>query len=165
MAIRHLDREVQPTSRADNSQGFKESLEQLESCLESPIVPGELTTWAAALDQACEVAKSAWESEAKVNHAEQLNKLATKDPDLLNRVTQMRQEDIELRKDFDQFEAMARRMNERADIAEPQERKADAGVQALVDSGLALVIRIRKQERALATWFSESFQRDIGGGD
>lgn len=165
MATRHLGRERSPASATNIAVGFKEALEQLESCLESPIVPGELPTWASGLQHACENAKAAWLNEARTNHADQFRKLAAKDSNLLQRVSLMRQEDLELEKQFEQFEGMTRRMDERADLAEPQERKADAGVSALVDSGLQLVIRTRKQERALATWFAEAYQRDTGMGD
>jgi hypothetical protein len=154
-----------PYALGTDSGSLKEALEQLESCLETPVVPGELPEWAAALSQACGPAKNALRREIQEIHTDQYSKLATKDNDLLQRVAQMREEDVALQEQFEQFEGMVGRMCERAEVAEPHERKADEGLRTLVDKGLELVIRIRKQERALATWYAEAFQRDTGTGD
>jgi hypothetical protein len=45
------------------------------------------------------------------------------------------------------------------------EESLEKARQLLVDQGLALVLRIRKQEAAARTWYVEAFQRDRGVGD
>jgi hypothetical protein len=48
---------------------------------------------------------------------------------------------------------------------EPDEAKAQPHIQKLVDTSVALVTRVRKQDVALQTWFAEAFNRERGGGD
>jgi hypothetical protein len=48
---------------------------------------------------------------------------------------------------------------------EPDELTLAKARDHLVERGLSLVLRIRKQEAAVKTWYLEAFQRDRGVGD
>jgi len=54
---------------------------------------------------------------------------------------------------------------DRAQLAEQDEAKAKRLSAEAVKQALAFVISARTQETAIATWFSESFNRDSGFGD
>ena len=86
-------------------------------------------------------------------------------PIRLQHVAQLQAEDVEILKSYDEFEARVRRLQERAGVAGAREDKFDEEIRSIVDEGLALVIRVRKQERALSTWLAEAFHRDTGVGD
>ena len=140
-------------------------LGQVEACLESVVVPGELEAWTTALLQACQAEVPVLRREITVSHAKQFTKLNAADTNLAQRVVQMQREDAEILAALADFEGKVQRLHERAPLAGPREDKFEEGLKAVTDEGLALVIRVRKQERALNTWFAEAFQRDTGVGD
>ncbi len=141
------------------------ALAELEACLESVVVPGDLLSWATALQQACETGGNALRRAITGSHADQLSKIKSEDLNLAQRVVQLKEEDAEILKLYDQLAGKVQRLQERADLAGSREDKLDETVQSLIDEGLALVIRVRKQESAINTWFAEAFQRDTGVGD
>ncbi len=53
----------------------------------------------------------------------------------------------------------------RAPEVEPDEGQANNHVQALIDEAMAFIMRARKQEVAVQTWYVEAFNRERGGGD
>jgi hypothetical protein len=140
-------------------------LAEVESCLESVVVPGELLAWANELLQACEAEGSALRREISKAHAENLAKLSAANSDQSQHAAQLEAEDAEILRRFDEFESKVRRLQERAALAGAREDNLEEGIRSIVEDGLALVIRVRKQERALSTWLSEAFQRDTGVGD
>jgi len=140
-------------------------LGEVEACLETVVVPGDLPSWVDALSQACEVEGVALRNEITTNHANHLVQLLAADMDQAQHAAQLQVEDAEILRLYDVFEGRVRRLGDRADLAGTREDKFNEGIRSIVDEGLGLVIRVRKQERALSTWLSEAFQRDTGVGD
>jgi hypothetical protein len=139
-------------------------LGQIEMCLESVVIPGELESWASALCEACAAEGPLLKRELE-SHRRQLAKVTAADANFAQRALQLQQEDAAILQAFDEFERKAGRLHERACLAGSHEDKFEEGLKDIIDDGLALVIRVRKQERALTTWCSESMQRENGVGD
>jgi hypothetical protein len=152
-------------TRLVENKALDEALCQLEYVLESPIVEGELPTWADELREAANRLGAQLSGEVRAQHEEQFQRIRKEDTDLLRRIEQLKLEDEALRKLHDEFSRGVDMLHDRAVRVEPHEGKLEPVVSKLVDAGLQLVIRIRKQERALMTWLVESFNRDRGVGD
>jgi hypothetical protein len=60
---------------------------------------------------------------------------------------------------------MVSQLSKRSERLEPDEGHARRALETIVDGGLKLVIRIRKQEVAISTWLMEAFDRDRGVAD
>jgi hypothetical protein len=133
--------------------------------LETPVVPGELVAWADAVQQAYRQLGLDLRLEIDENHPGDFAQIGSEDSDLLRRVEQLLEEDDHLLACSQLFSTRLQRLCGASERAEPHEGKLDELVAEIVAEGLALVIRIRKQQQALKTWLMESFQRDTGIGD
>lgn len=148
-----------------SEQALKTTLEQFETCLLTPVMAGELGAW-------CEEVRAAWGAAvAEVRehgrdlHPRQYNQISKEDPELLPRTEKLSAEDAAIEEDAEEFDRHLHRFAERAPKFEPDEEKVAEHLQALVDDGVALVTRIRKQEAAVQAWFVEAFTRDRGVAD
>jgi chromosome segregation ATPase len=148
-------------STPDDHRALRDALEAFETRLATPVVSGELKTWAAAVSQAW--ATLAVEVKNRLeHHQEQLATIANQDPELLPRVEQLKGEDESIRRDIETLSTTIERLTPRAEKVEPHEGRLGAEVEAASAQGIAFVNRIRKQEVALRTWFQEAFNRDRG---
>lgn len=161
----HGNAEHDTSAESDDPHGLADRLSQLELCLESPVVPGELVSWAAAIHHSCEEAGQALRQEIDANHQREFAQISREDPELLHQVEQLRAADVKLLEKFELFERQICRFRERADAAEAHESKLDEQVDAIVNDGIRLVIEIRKQQQAISTWLLEAYHRDTGIGD
>ena len=150
---------------ADTAQEFHDVLEGLESALEAPVVPGEMESWIRTVQEAWEPVADRLHIEMEVHHPEQLDEIAKQDDEMLPQVEKLREEDRLIMEQFEEVGQWLTQLVERAPKLEPHEQRADQAVQQLVDNGIDLVVRIRKQESALKTWFVEAFNRDRGIAD
>ena len=144
---------------------LSEALDELEACLETPIVPGELENWTRAARAACGRVGVALRAQVSDAHPEQYAEITQQDPELGHRVQQLRDEDQQLLAQFDALNARLQQLPARAEFVEPCEGKLEQPTSEAVADGLALVIRVPSQEQALATWYQEAFNRDRGIGD
>lgn len=144
---------------------FDEVLDGLEQQLETPVVPGELESWTGEAQLAMARLAHALRHRVEDVHDEQLAEIAAEDAELVIRVEALRGEDEALLEEVDRLRSRAAKLNEAAPRAEPNERRLGRGVDAFVEEALAFVIRVRKQEVALRTWYQEAFQRDRGVAD
>ena len=74
-------------------------------------------------------------------------------------------EDAAIEQDREKLHHTVQRMAEHVPKLAPDEDKAVRHTAKLVDGGVALVARVRKQEVAVQTWYSEAFNRDRGAVD
>lgn len=153
------------TTETTFKEPLREELEQLETALDTPPVPGELSSWASMLRKSFDVAAKAILSQIESVHPGQLREIDGQDPELLARTKQLREDDrshIEwcrrLSAAFVEFEANAVRVG--ADEKQVMEQQ-----QALLEDGLRFVTHVRKQETAIRSWMQEAFERDTGFGD
>jgi hypothetical protein len=144
---------------------LREELERLETALDTPPVPGELTNWASTLRKSVEGACGAILNHIETVHPDQIGEIEGQDPELLARTKQLREDDEHhkdwckrLRKAFAEFEAKAAR-------AGADEKQVIDEQHALLDDGLQFVTHVRKQETAIRSWLQEAFERDTGQGD
>jgi hypothetical protein len=159
-----VSKSQQPQEKNGDDE-FVTALAQLESCLESPVVPGELLSWLDAIQTSCESLRGPLRQVIDGSHPGDFKEIGREEPDLLRQVELMKQEDEELIKQYRAFREKLPTFRERAEKVEPHESKLNGRVSALAEEGLTLVINIRKQQEAISTWLSESVQRDTGFGD
>lgn len=142
-----------------------DALGRLETALLTPVVSGELESWAkTAQDATADLSRCLPEYVKSVLHP-QYAEIAKSDTELLARVQQLIAEDQNLVLDQAAF---TRRMNDSAQRAS-QIKKDEAQVAAdrlqLEQEGIALVLRIKKQRAAADTWLVEANYRDRGPVD
>jgi hypothetical protein len=153
------------TSHVDTEHDLKPALERFETCLLSPVVPGELAEWTNEVKDAwCECVAQIREH-IREFHPRQYKQISKEDPELLPRTEKLQAADAELEEDCEEFDRAVRRFAEHAPKFEPDEEKIAGHVKSLVDAGVVLVTSVRKQEAAVQTWFIEAFTRDRGVAD
>jgi Spy/CpxP family protein refolding chaperone len=152
-----------PAETSDSAR-IDAALSQFESCLESPVIPGELPSWAAAVEQTYRGLGGPLRREIEDTHRDQLAQITSEETDLLAQVQQLREEDAQLGEVYQAFGNDIRAFRKQAERVEPHEGKLAERLTRVVNDGLALVIRIRKQQRAIRTWLLEAFNRDTGVG-
>lgn len=154
-----MDRE--PTAEDE----LKAALSALETSLATPIVSGELSTWLEGVEKSWRTASALICDGAQHGHVSQLEQIGTADPELLPRVEHLQAEDAAIERDRHVVDQEVSRAVAHVPKLEPDEAKARHHVKKLVDGGMALVTRVRKQEIAIQTWFVEAFNRDRGAVD
>ena len=142
-----------------------EALAEFEKSLETPVVPGELTSWVDQARDALSRVHRELDEHAAANHTEIFDDIVRQDPSLYDRVDQMREEDRQLIVRLQEFEQRLAGLSQAAFEAEPDEGQLSDRIDAAVHHGLKFVIDARKLEHALTTWYLEAFERDRGLGD
>jgi len=141
------------------------ALAELEKSLESPVVPGELPRWVESVRKNLEEAGRLVSQNISRMHPDQFKEITEQDPELLPRIQRLKQEDQELVEQYESFHHKVSGLAEHSPDIEPDEVKVEKGIEALAKEGIEWVIRARKQEAAIDTWFLEAFQRDRGDVD
>ncbi|HEX4070050.1 MAG TPA: hypothetical protein VHX68_02740 [Planctomycetaceae bacterium] len=144
---------------------LRDELERLETALDTPPVPGELTNWATMLRKSVDGASTAILAQIETVHPDQIREIEGQDADLLSRTQQLREVDQanrdwckRLTKAFADFERKTAR-------AGADEKQVIEEQQALLEDGLRFVTHVRKQETAIRSWMQEAFERDTGLAD
>lgn len=153
------------STHADVEHDLKPALEQLETCLLSPIMSGELVSWSDEVQAAWTEAVERVRYHVRELHPRQYKQISKQDPELLPKTEKLQDADEALEEECEEFGRVLRRFAEHAPKFEPDEEKIAGHVQALVADGVELLTNIRKQEAAVQTWFVEAFTRDSGSGD
>jgi len=144
---------------------LKTALTSFETSLLTPSVSGELPSWLEEVQKTWAEASTQVHYYAKHLHPRQYDEMGKQDPELLPRVDLLAAEDEAIEREREQLSQLIGRVGEHAPKFEPDEEKADKYVRSLVDSGTAFLIRVRKQEVAIQTWYVEAFNRDRGPVD
>jgi len=146
-------------------QSMQESMSRLEAALLAPPVSGELKNWTAEAIEALQTFGPAWIAYVKEVLHPQYTEIAKSDNDLLRRVEQMLQEDKQLVTDLNDLQSRFHEFAKRAEVADKHESKIAENREALEQAGIALLVRIKKQQSAAATWLYEAQYRERGAGD
>lgn len=153
--------------RIDPSAGaeIKAVVDALEIALLTPIVSGDLTDWLEKLCEAWRGVSAGFHDELFRERTQLYDAIATQDPELLPRVEQLRSEDVAIAQECALLSRTMERLCGNASMLEPVEDPAQQFTQKVIDQGLALVTRVRRQNVAVQTWYNEAFNRDRGTVD
>lgn len=145
--------------------GLNESLSRLETALLTPVVSGELQSWATAAAQAAAELDRRLPQFLKTVLHRQVAEIAKSDAELLSRVEQLVATDENL---LLEQAALSRKLSDfakRAAGIKKDEKKVDPERERLEQEGIALLLRIKKQRAAADTWLAEALYRDRGPVD
>ena len=144
---------------------LRTALAAFETALTTPVVSGELADWVESLQETWQEASSQLHGSIQDAHPRQYEQIADADPSLLPRIEQLKAEDTELAQQREHVNQLLARAAQHVPKLEPDEAKAQKHMENLINEGLALVVRARKQEVSIETWFLEAFNRDRGAVD
>jgi len=153
------------TTHAEPELELKASLDRFETRLNTPMIAGELIGWADALQGEWSDFTAHVRQHLAELHPQLYQQISAEDPELLPRTEKLRAEDAEIVNDSEVFDRLLHHFADHAPRFEPDEEKIANHTKSLVDKGVALVNRVRKQETAVQTWFIEAFTRDRGVAD
>jgi len=144
---------------------LNEALTQAETALLTPVVSGELETWARALQDGTQLLSERLPTYLKAVLHPQYAEIAKTDPELLSRVEQLIAEDQSLLVDQDSFRTEVDEFAKQASHIKKDEAQVAAQRTKLEQKGLALILRIKRQRAAADTWLAEANYRDRGPVD
>jgi hypothetical protein len=153
------------SAHMDFGNDLNPTLEQFETCLLSPVVPGELSDWCDEVETAWSEAVGRVRKHVRELHPRQYQEMSSEDPELLPRTEKLQEDDRSLEEECDEFDRALHRFVEHAPKFEPDEEKIAGHAQTLIDAGVELLTNIRRQEAAVQTWYVEAFTRDRGVAD
>ena len=141
---------------------FRDLLQLLETCLETPRVSGELERWIADVQGNVALIGKLLPKQIERQHAARLRQIAAEDPELNGEVERLKAGDDGMREQFDKLREWTNRLATKATKVGPDESRLEEELVALTALGLAFVIHARKQEIAIDAWQQEALYRDTG---
>lgn len=144
---------------------FLSELARLEECLETPVVPGELPTWLQTVREQSYKFGKLLGREVNEKHAPLLEEMFRQDPELGQRVEDLKESDKSLLADWSNLHLRLDQLFNKAERAEPNEVSLDEEIKRFTEKALGFVVQTRKQDKALTTWYMEAFTRDRGIAD
>jgi hypothetical protein len=144
---------------------LREALASLETSVATPIVSGELPDWTDKVQKSWSEASAQVHYHVKHLHPRQYQEISNEDPALFQQVELLKAEDEAIEQQREKLNQSVTRVATHVPKLEPDEGKANNYVQNLIDDAMGFVMRARKQEVAVQTWYVEAFNRERGGGD
>lgn len=142
------------------------SLTDLETCLATPVFPGELTQWVTNALSACEQVKTVQLGGMQKIHTDLYASILRENLDLSAQVDKLRAADIQIsHADCEEVISGLTRLLGLAETARQDEAKLAKVVADVNKRAMEFVVAARTQETAIAAWMSEAFNRDLGSGD
>jgi hypothetical protein len=137
----------------------------VETALLTPVVSGELESWARSVQEATEGLSQRLPAYLKSVLHPQYAEIAKSDPELLTRVEQLVAEDQNVMLEQGAFRKRATEFAGRASQIKKDEVQVASERTKLEQEGIALVLRIKRQRAAADTWLAEANYRDRGPVD
>ncbi len=138
------------------------TLTKLETALLSPPIAGELTTWTRTVQEAAAtLAVDLTACLRSVRHV-QYEEIARTDPEMSAQVEKLVRSDEQLLAQLTRFHEQLHSLAEAAEHVSRNELKLAEQRQKFEDDGISLILSIRKQRAAAATWLDEAHFRDRG---
>ena len=153
------------TAANSNSRDLLTALARFETCLETPVIPGELPDWLASAQAHCHHLGDILRRQVSEKHSELLRQIVRQDAELARRVEKLKENDEALLAQQQDCCSMLDQLHVKADQVEPHEAKLHEQLEQVIERSIAFVIEVRKQETALTTWYMEAFDRDRGTAD
>ena len=152
-----------------SSEALTERLESLEELLESPLVPGEMRVWLEGVRDELRDLEKSFAAQRGRSHRAQFDEIEQTDGEMFSLTEKLREEDDAIASEISRLASTFATAVSTVETVEERPQNDEGQVASvippLVADALALVIRIRMQEKAIATWFVEAFQRDRGIAD
>ncbi len=153
------------TRPAEVTAVLKGRLAKLEEAVSTPVVSGEMADWAAEAERAAGALLQVLRDALPPLRQQQFDTILAEDSTLEPRVNEMRQRDTENLTLLERLHKQLGTISQQADLRQEAETSLHDRVAKLTETGLHLVVEIRKQDTAVDTWIQEAFQRDRGVGD
>jgi hypothetical protein len=150
---------------AQAAEQLNEALSRLETALLSPVVSGEVESWARSVQEATAVLSQRLPTYLQSVQHPQYAEIAKNDAELLARVQQLIAEDQNLILEQNSFEKRAADFVRRASQIKKDEAQTSNDRMKVEQDGIALVLRIKRQRAAADTWMAEANYRDRGPVD
>lgn len=144
---------------------LRDYLAELEACLGTPVVPGNLAPWLEAVEAALGELEPILRHQISHGHRVALSQIERGDSGSPRSVEHLKREDQELLTTFTSLQTEAARLSAVVAEIEPDEAVVSDDVARIVSLGLWFVIRVRKQDVAIRTWLGEAIYRESGTGD
>jgi hypothetical protein len=144
---------------------LRAALTSFETNLVTPVVSGELADWIEKMKKSWSTASASVHYHTKHLHPRQYEEISQADPALFQQIELLKAEDEVIEQEREKINQAVTRVAQHVPKMEPDEAKAQPHVEGLMNDGTSFVTRVRKQEVAVQTWFSEAFNRERGGGD
>lgn len=160
-----------PANRKQNtsakiSAAFLKSLTDLETCLATPVVAGELNEWVNNTLRACEKVRSYLLGDVGKIHEDLFKSIIREDVDLSAQVEKLRSVDAQIcHADCDEVVTGLKELQNQSRSARQDEAKVAGAVEKVSERAKNFVVAARGQETAISAWLSEAFNRDLGSGD
>lgn len=146
-------------------QALAETISKTEAALLSPPIPGELTAWITAVQEAAATLAlnlATWQRSAL---HQQYEEILQADPEMGAKVEKLIAEDNELIKEVAVFHERLHNLAEAAAHVDRDEGKLCEPRKRLEEQGVALLVSIKKHQVAATTWLGEAHFRDRGVKD
>jgi len=150
---------------ANTESVLAEALARLETALLSPVVAGELDQWAGSCQEAMHLVAKQLPAYFRTVLNPEYAQIARTDPEMLTQIEQLVAEDQRLVEDLEKFNRRLATFTEAAALIKKDESKVAEERAGLEQSGIALIIRIKKQRATADTWLTEAVYRDRGSVD
>jgi len=138
------------------------TLTKLETALLSPVVAGELSTWAHTVQEAAATLAVDLASYLRTVLHVQYAEIAQTDPEMSSHVEKLIRSDQQLFEQLTHFHEELHALAEAAAHVKKNEGKLAEQRQRVEETGIALVLNIKKQQAAATTWLAEAHFRDRG---
>ena len=154
------------SSMESKSQPKIESLiEKLEKNLMTPIIPGELPAWTAALAYSFGEFGTEFMLEMNQRHPEIYSNIKQENPELFKKIEDLNKEDKKLLNQYQDFKKQIMQLQKQIQHAESHKHKLKEIESRITSQGLELIVGIRKQQQAIRIWLQEAYHRDTGVAD
>jgi len=147
------------------AQQLNEALSRLETALLSPVVSGEVESWARSVQEATSELSRRLPSYVQSVLHPQFAEIAKNDAELMTRVQQLIAEDQNVILDQNSFEKRVADFVQRSSQIKKDEAQTATERTKLEQEGIALVLTIKRQRAAADTWMAEANYRDRGPVD
>lgn len=148
-----------------SEQALEATLARLETALLSPVISGELKAWLNNVRQAAATFAMDWTRYLHTTLHVQYAETMQSDPELSANVEKLIRADSELLVELAQFHEALQRIERQAAEIQWQEAKLEPERRRLEETGLGLILSIKRQRAAAETWLVESLYRDRGVKD
>jgi hypothetical protein len=149
----------------DAAAELSNTLSKLETALLTPVVSGELESWARTAQEATSELDQRLPAYLNSVLHPQYAEIAKSDNELLSRVQQLIAEDQNLILEQGTFSHKMNDFTRRASQIKKDEAQVAAQREQIEKDGIALILRIKKQRAAADTWLAEATYRDRGPVD